>query len=64
MSGGIAVRAAIGGGGSPVLHERREEGRGYRLDASGDSSEGLGLDGSGGRRPQSKKKVSAVYGWR
>lgn len=52
MSGGSAVKTAVGRGGSPGLHDRREEERGN----APRRPEGLVLTARGTQAPQSKPK--------
>ncbi len=59
MSGGIAVKTAPGGGGSPVLHDRREEGRGTRRTRPKRKVQGLALTAQWVASPNKEKsKVS------
>ena len=57
----MAVQTGSGGGGSPGLHDRREEGWGDRR-ARPQRSGGLGLDGRGAASPNRKRKVVSPAG--
>lgn len=62
----MAVKTETGGGGSPDLHDQREEGWGdrrFRPDPGLDPGGGLGLDGLGVADPMLWIQLSARTGW-